>query len=170
MGGEEEAADATQAAVSIAASKASALAEIPAYTGIAAMEAASSVAGIPIVGPALATAAFAEMQALGASALAVSSAAGGDWDTGMGGLYQLHPKESVIPAKIASPMRDFFENGNNQQNGGGGGNTTVVLKPQISAFDSRDVVTQLSNPNTLRMLSKKVGDYMAKNPSTRGKY
>jgi hypothetical protein len=113
----KETGNATATATSIAAAKTQALAVVPAETAMAAMGAASAVAPIPIVGPALAAAAAASMEALGASELALASAAGGEWNVPRdNALYKLHARESVLPANIAEPMREFFKRG-----GSGGG-------------------------------------------------
>ena len=67
-------------------SKAIGIAMIWVQTQIAAMSAAAAVAGIPIVGPALAAAAYAKMQILGGIAMAAAAAAAiGQMATGGGG-------------------------------------------------------------------------------------
>jgi hypothetical protein len=92
----------------IAAAKAQAAAEIPAYTGIAAMEAASAVADIPIVGPELAAAAVAEMDALGTAQLSLATAEGGMESVDQPEqLIIAHRRESILPARIAVPLMSF---------------------------------------------------------------
>ncbi len=100
--------DAATAAETIASAKLEAGTVIPAETAIAAMGAASAVASIPIVGPAMAVAAAADMSAMGAGYLALASAAGG-WDRVPqdGALAELHKDEMVLPASLASGVRNM---------------------------------------------------------------
>ena len=78
----------------------------------AAAGAYAAVSQIPVIGPFLAPAAAAAAF-VGVMAFdTLTSAAGGQYEVpGGGGLYQLHAQESVLPANIASPMRNFFESG-----------------------------------------------------------
>jgi hypothetical protein len=94
------------AATSIGAAKAEAAMVIPAEAAIAAGGAAMAVAPIPIVGPALAAAAYAETMALVMSGLAVASAEGGyDIPAGLNPMTQLHEREMVLPAEHADTIR-----------------------------------------------------------------
>jgi hypothetical protein len=116
----------TSTVAAITASKVQAAAQIPAETGIAAMGAASAVAPVPIVGPALAAAASAAMMGLGAGALAFASAAGG-YDVGnYNPITQLHAKEMVLPAKHADVIRSMADS--NLPGAQGGGSTTHEFK------------------------------------------
>jgi len=81
--------------------------------------AAASQAGIPIIGPALAAAAFAATIAMVMGGL--HSASGGyDIPSGINPLTQLHQNEMVLPARYADVIRGM--SGNNSNNGGGGNN------------------------------------------------
>jgi hypothetical protein len=83
------------------------------YIAEAAAGAAASQAYIPIVGPALATGAAAEMAAFlsGLTAPFLASASGG-YDIGnVAPITQLHPKEMVLPARIAEPLRAALDRG-----------------------------------------------------------
>ena len=112
----------TEAVTSIAAKKVEAAGTIPAEAATAAGAAAASVAGIPVVGPAMAAAAYAETMGMVMGGLAVASASGGfDIPSGMNPMTQLHEEEMVLPAHIANPMRDMLSNG-----GGGGGSTVNI--------------------------------------------
>lgn len=79
-------------------------------TAVASMGAASAMAAIPIIGPALATAAAEEMTALGMEYLAMASAAGGyDIPQGVNPVTQLHQKEMVLPANLAEKVRNMTD-------------------------------------------------------------
>jgi hypothetical protein len=82
----------------------------------AAAGAYKAVVGIPVVGPVLAPIAAGVAFSAVAAFDTLTSAEGGEWVVPGGGLYKLHDQEAVIPAPIANPMRNFFENG------GAGGN------------------------------------------------
>lgn len=105
--------EAAATASKIAAAKAAAAGTIPAEAAMAAGGAASAVAPIPIVGPAMATAAYAQTMSMVMAGLSVASASGGfDIPAGVNPMTQLHQEEMVLPADIAKPLR---------QNLGGGG-------------------------------------------------
>jgi hypothetical protein len=109
---ETSAAQATAAGTSIATAKIEAAAVIPAEAAIAAGGAAAAVAPIPVVGPALAAAAFAETMAMVLSGLAVASAEGGyDIPAGINPVTQLHEKEMVLPAEHAESIRNMTGTG-----------------------------------------------------------
>lgn len=125
------------AAANIAVNKATAAAIIP-------VDAAETFAGVfanlaPVMGPAAAGPAGAAAAVVLAQ-LASVAAAGGIWDTGSDNLIGfLHPRESVLPANIAGPMRDFFSGGGS--NSGGGDNVTI----NIHAIDTQTGVQFLRN-------------------------
>jgi len=76
----------------------------------AAAGASKSLAGIPIIGPALgAAAAVASFAAVAAYEGLVASAEGGfDIPPGVNPITQLHQQEMVLPAALANPMRAFL--------------------------------------------------------------
>jgi hypothetical protein len=84
--------------------------------------AASSQAAIPIVGPGLAIAAFAGTMALimGAKAM-IKSSAGGEWQVPGDRLNMVHKDETILPAHVATPLRNLVEGGGN------GGQTHVHI-------------------------------------------
>lgn len=104
----------------------------------AASGAYSAVAGIPYVGPILAPVAAATAFTAVAAFDTLTSAEGGQWYVN-GGFYQLHPQESVLPASIANPMRQFFTNGGGSDSGGG--DTHI----HIHATDARSVKNLIEN-------------------------
>ena len=119
-----------EVATSVIAKKAEAMGIIPAEAGIAAGGAASAVASIPYVGPAMAAAAYAETMGMVMGGLAVASASGGfDIPSGANPLTQLHANEMVLPAHIANPLRDSLSGG------GVGGDTHL----HVHAVDSQSV-------------------------------
>lgn len=122
---EKESAHAAGAAADAAAGSATILND--AYK--AAAGAYSAVAEIPIVGPILAP--IAAGVAFGAVSVfdVMTSAEGGSYNVGGGGLFNLHEEESVMPRAIADPMRDFFESGA----GGGQGGDTYNLHAHVHA-------------------------------------
>lgn len=146
MGLVDTAAAQTAASVTTAAAKKTeAAAVIPAEAAEAAGAAASSVAGIPIVGPAMAAAAFAETMAMVMGGMAVASASGGfDIPAGVNPMTQLHAEEMVLPAHIANPLRDSIA-------GGGSGSGLTV---HITAMDSQDVHRALMNGGALQKAMK----------------
>lgn len=132
--------EATASTASIIAAKAEALGEIPAYTGMAAMGAASAVAPIPIVGPALAAAAFGEMTALGASALAMASFDVGAWELPGDMIAKVHKGEMIIPAGPAAIIRSSMSSagsGGASSGGSAGGDTHNWF---LSAVDGKSLL------------------------------
>jgi len=102
--------EAAAALETIASAKLIAAGALPPMIALASMEAAASVAMVPIIGPALATAAASDMTILGAGYLAMASAEGG-WDRVPydGALTELHKNEMVLPASIAGPLRQMTQ-------------------------------------------------------------
>jgi hypothetical protein len=107
------------------------LSEVSKNAAVAGSGAASAVAGIPIVGPAMAAAVgpatYASTLAFGAGIMAEQ---GFDVPQGMNPMTQLHQKEMVLPAKHADVIRDLAD-------GGGGGGDQFHLS--ISAIDQASV-------------------------------
>jgi hypothetical protein len=106
---------------------------IAAYT--AAANVYKSVSAIPYVGwalaPVAAAATFAVVAGYGA---AVASAKGGMWEVPGDQMAQIHRKESVLPANIAEPMREFFSTGQGARGGSasknaGGGRFELKFVP-----------------------------------------
>jgi hypothetical protein len=117
--------------LSVAEKKLEAANVIPAEAAMAAGAAASSVAGIPVVGPEMAAAAYSETMAMVMSGLSVASARGGyDIPAGVNPLTQLHEREMVLPAREADAVRDMAE-------GAGGGSGVVNIS--ISTIDANGV-------------------------------
>ena len=122
-----------EVATAVIGKKAEALGIIPAEAAIAAGGAASSVASIPYVGPALAAAAYAETMGMVLGGLAVASASGGfDIPSGANPLTQLHENEMVLPAHIANPLRDSLASG--ATSSGGGSTVNINATPMKGGF------------------------------------
>jgi hypothetical protein len=101
-------------------------AAIMASAAEAAAAAFASTAAIPIVGPELAPGAAAAAYAAVMSMTALASAAGGQYNVPFDGqITELHRNEMVLPASIASPMREYFAGGK------GGGGISVHFAPVI---------------------------------------
>lgn len=114
-------------------------AEASGAAAVYAVNAASSVAAIPVYGWAMAegVGAAAYAQGLGWAALAagVSSAAGG-WDrVPADQMAMIHKNEMVLPATLAEGARKVFSDG-----GGGSGSSTVI---NIHANDAKSFVDML---------------------------
>ncbi|HWE72503.1 MAG TPA: hypothetical protein VG328_05030 [Stellaceae bacterium] len=105
----------------------SALKEISTSAATAAAKAYAAVSGIPYVGPILApaaaAAAFAAVLAFGGK---LPSSAGGLWNVPSDTMAFIHKQETILPAHIAQPMRDFFTGGG--ATAGGGGNFAVTIQ------------------------------------------
>lgn len=126
--------------------KAAAISQIPAYTGIAAMGAASAVASTPFVGPALAASSAATMEGLGSAELAKASAFGGFAQVPYDGLNtELHKDEMVLPAYLATPLRSMvgasgsFGGGTGAGSSGTTSSSGTTIHFNISAIDSGSV-------------------------------
>jgi hypothetical protein len=101
---------------------------------VAAAGAMAAISAIPFVGPAMApevamatyatTMGFAT--GLGAG---LFSSAGGLWNVPADTLAMVHKQETILPASIAQPMRDFFTGGS-----GGGGDSYAIT---VQAIDAR---------------------------------
>ncbi len=116
---------------------------------------AESQAGIPIVGPALAAAAFAAMVAMvmgagkggGSSTTTtrIPSASGGfDIPRGLNPMTQLHEEEMVLPAHIANPLRDSLAQGSADAQGAGQGGTVVIHTTGGDFIHKRDLAKVLT--------------------------
>ena len=105
-----------------------ALKEISTSAATAAAKAYAAVSGIPYVGPILApaaaAAAFAAVLAFGGK---LPSSAGGLWNVPSDTMAFIHKQETILPAHIAQPMRDFFTGGGATA-GGGGGNYAITIQ------------------------------------------
>lgn len=156
------AADTSAAAAGAAASKAQAAAEIPALTGVAAMEAASAVAGIPVVGPALANAAFAQMVALGGSAGGMASLDVGTNYVPSDMIAQIHEGERIIPAADNASLIEAVRSG--------GGGSAPIVHFNINAMDVRGVRNWLNNPVVQQTFARTAARHLEKNPGSRANY
>jgi hypothetical protein len=105
-----------------------ALKSISTSAATAAANTYSSVSQIPYVGwilaPAAAAAAFAAVIAFGGK---LPSSAGGLWDVPSDTMAFIHKQETILPAHIAQPMRDFFTGGGASA-GGGGGSYAITIQ------------------------------------------
>lgn len=128
----------------------------------------AALADIPVAGPILApigaAAAFTAVMAFDS----LTSAEGGD-PMVSAGLYQLHNREMVMPARIADPQRDFFSNpaiqsfianagsgsgsssGGSGSFGGMGGNVNIG---HIGVLDSTGVKQVLNRAQNKRVFTK----------------
>ncbi|HEX3971530.1 MAG TPA: hypothetical protein VHX19_09405 [Stellaceae bacterium] len=104
-----------------------ALKSISTSAATAAANTYSSVSQIPYVGwilaPAAAAAAFAAVIAFGGK---LPSSAGGLWNVPSDTMAFIHKQETILPAHIAQPMRDFFTGGG--ATSGGGGNVAITIQ------------------------------------------
>jgi hypothetical protein len=106
------AAEGVAAAESKAVEASAATSKITTKAADAAAGAYDAMIGIPYVGPVIApiaaAVAFAGVMAFGGM---ISSSAGGEWDVPNDRLNLVHKNETILPATIAAPMREFFANG-----------------------------------------------------------
>jgi hypothetical protein len=110
-----------------------------------------AIAGIPIVGPALApVAAGVAFAGVAGMAKSIMSARGGfDIPAGMNPITQLHEREMVLPEKHADVVRRMAD-------GGGGGGGDIHIHNNINAMDGASVRRVLmSNPEALAASIKK---------------
>lgn len=149
---------ATQTATSaagLAAMVARGFAQIEIDAAVAAAGAMAATAAIPIVGPELApeVAAATYAETIGWAAGmggGVASAAGGLWEVPGTMLSVLHPEESVIPASVANPMRDFFAGGSALAPAQTG--DIHIHGPLVSAIDTQTGAQFLKN--NMRAIAK----------------
>lgn len=136
--------NAARAAIEAAAAKLAVLrafGQIEVDAAVAAAGAMAAISAIPYVGPALAPEVAAETYAttmgwatgLGAG---LFSAAGGMWNVPADTLAMVHKQESIIPASVAQPMRDFFS-------GGASGGASYAIT--IQAIDTQSGAQFLMN-------------------------
>jgi hypothetical protein len=115
------------------------------HAASAAAGAYSALAPIPIIGPILGAAAavatFAAVLALGS----LASAAGGWGNVPEDQLAQVHKKEMVLPATIATPLRDAIDRGVFSNVGGGGAG--ALSARANSAADVRHEASTANNLN-----------------------
>jgi len=134
------------AAAGLAAMVARGFAQIEIDAAVAAAGAMAATAAIPLVGPELAptaaAAAYAETMGWAAGmGGGIASAEGGMWEVPGTILSVLHPEESVIPASVANPMRDFFSAGAATAGGG----DIHIHGPLVSAIDTQTGAQFLKN-------------------------
>jgi hypothetical protein len=115
-----------------AISAATSLSQIANSAHVAASGAYAAVAGIPYIGPVLAPAAAAAAYA-GVMAFDVISAEGGAGNIAADGTMAiLHENEMVLPASIASPLRDQLASSGSSNTENNGGSMSLTYAPQIS--------------------------------------
>lgn len=118
------------------------------YAGAAAFFAATLGPGAPAAAAAVA----ADVDATATSMAAVASAETGAYEVG-GGLYELHPKETVLPAPAAQAFRDMAE-GNGAFGTGGGVHFhgMMIDGPSISRLfrDNAALMAKVLNGNLSR--------------------
>lgn len=155
-----------RSAANQAGASTSLLADLGGAVQFIATQAAKTFAGVfaflsPELGPAAAAPAAASEGAV--MAIAGTLAAGGLWMVPSDNFPILaHAGESVLPANIAGPMRDFFA--------GGAAAGAVTFAPQVSAVDAKSVVALFNSPAIMRQFARNLSTYLAMNPSTRGAY
>jgi len=116
-----------------------ATAVVTANAAEAATGGAAAVASIPVIGPALAIAAFVALMALCLGALGMISAKGGyDIPSGVNPMVRTHAREMVLPENLADRIRNMTEPS-------GGKTVHFTFAPKIQAFDSKDVERALLN-------------------------
>ncbi|QBQ98169.1 hypothetical protein [Paraburkholderia pallida] len=137
----------TTAAQKIATSSSAAMVQGSNNAVVAGTGAASALASIPIVGPALAAAGMPAMIALVMGTLGTIHSASGGFDipAGMNPLTQLHEQEMVLPAKYANVIRSIAANGSSDS-------PQAVFAPvlNVHAVDQRSMERMLRrNDNAL---------------------
>src|SRR5579875_2410513 len=99
-------------------------------------------AAVAAAGATAAAAAYAETMGWAAGmGGGIASAEGGMWEVPGTILSVLHPEESVIPASVANPMRDFFSAGAATAGGG----DIHIHGPLVSAIDTQTGAQFLKN-------------------------
>lgn len=101
---ETTAAQTTASATTVATKQIESKETIPAEAAVAASGAASAVASIPYVGPALAAAAYAETFAMCMAGMA--GFAVGSWEVPGDAFTKIHKGEMIVPAQFAENIRD----------------------------------------------------------------
>lgn len=105
----------TGSATSKAIEASTGMSKITTKAASAAAGAYDATVGIPFIGPVLApvaaAAAFIGVMAFGGM---ISSSKGGEWNVPDDRLNFVHKNETILPATIAQPMREFFAAGNMQ--------------------------------------------------------
>jgi hypothetical protein len=138
---EKQAAQSTTATIGLAELAMKALKAIGTYAAEAFAAAYQSAAAIPYVGWILGPAAGAGAMAAVMGVASSVSAAGGMLEVPSDNfMISAHAGESVLPANIAGPMRDFFD-------GSGGGNNAspTVVNLNVSAVDGQSVANLFKN-------------------------
>lgn len=135
--------DAAAQAAGAALAVARAFGQIQIDAAVAAAGTMAAISAIPFVGPFIAPemAAAAYGETLGWAAglgAGLFSAAGGLWNVPADTLAMVHKQETIIPAAIAQPMRDFFSGGA----AGGGGSSYAIT---IQAIDTQTGAQFLMN-------------------------
>jgi len=132
-------ADAMASATALLDTKAAAVSNAASWAAVAAVAASASVAAIPLIGWSMAPEVAAATYANGMAYATLASAAGG-WDQVPydGALTELHKDEMVLPASIASPLRQSLAQ---PQARAGGQGTTMQFQfaPTVSAIDATGV-------------------------------
>jgi hypothetical protein len=155
-----------------AAQIAGAFGEIEIDAAVAAAGAFAATAQIPYVGPELApaaaAAAYAETMGWAAGlGGGIVSAAGGLWQVPSDQLAMIHQNETVMPAAIAQPMRNFFT-GAASSSGAGTGGGGVEVHFHIDTMDGASAAA-FFNKNG-RSIARTVSQYITNNPSMRPAY
>jgi hypothetical protein len=136
------AAQETGASEGLLISAATALKQVAISAYQAAASAYAAISAIPYVGPFLAPAAAAlALGAVFAIGKNITSSEGGDWNVGSDRLNLVHKNETILPASVAGPMRNFFSGGAAGR-GGGGGDTYNLT---VQAMDTQTGMSFLMN-------------------------
>jgi hypothetical protein len=119
--------------------------QISAAEAAAAAYADSAELGLPGLAAAPGVAAMAYTTVLGYGTglgAGLFSSAGGLWNVPSDTMAFIHKQETILPAHIAQPMRDFFTNGGATAGGGGGGGNFAIT---IQAIDTQTGAQFLMN-------------------------
>jgi len=155
------AADAGEALAGRAASVAAGFSQIQIDAAVAAAGTMAALSAIPIVGPEIApeaaAAAYAATLGWAAGLGGAAAAEGGMWQVPADDfLIAAHQNESVLPANIAGPMRDFFTAGN--AGAGGDGSTVINVNFTNNGGGITDALI-LQHSNTIaRAVAKEIGN------------
>ena len=179
-GDQSRIASATVAAAEIYATQtASALSSISKNAAVAASGAFAATASIPIVGPALAPVAAATAFAATMMYAPLAASFGGEWDVPNDRLNLVHKNETILPATIAAPMREFFTNGGLgnlriPDNAAGTGNASAGLAiTAASALAVQQTMMQAQQKQQTRnsggsvVINTKGGDFVHKDDIAR---